>query len=72
MYQFLKELAIVDQGLAKVLGARLCLGMPQGNGVSQAAFAGLIQQVTSDLFPAFNPDDPRRDKSGRCRNNPVC
>ncbi len=45
---------------------------PQGNGVSQAAFAGLIQQVTSDLFPAFNPDDPRRDKSGRCRNNPVC
>jgi hypothetical protein len=34
-------------------------------GVPQDAFAALVRQVTAELFPAFNPDDPRRDSDTR-------
>jgi hypothetical protein len=34
---------------------------PEASGLSQEGFARLIRQMTSDLFPPFNPDDARRD-----------
>jgi len=45
---------------------------PEANGISQEGFARLIRQMTADLFPAFNPDDPRRDNDrDRCRGT-IC
>jgi hypothetical protein len=43
---------------------------PEANGLSQEGFARLIRQMTADLFPAFNPDDPRRERP-EC-HTPVC
>lgn len=40
------------------------------SGIPQEAFAGLVRQVTRELFPAFNKDDPRHD-SDNCRG-PSC
>jgi len=37
------------------------------SGVSPDGFAKLVQQVTRELFPPFNPNDARRD-SNNCRN----
>lgn len=34
------------------------------SGMRQDEFVGLIRQVTRELFPPFNPDDPRRDDRG--------
>ena len=33
----------------------------EGNGVSQEGFGSLVRQVTRELFPPENPDNPRRD-----------
>jgi hypothetical protein len=52
-----------DQWLTLVQG--WLPGGPQG--VPQDGFAGLIRQVTAELFPAFNPDDARRDSERRGR-----
>lgn len=45
----------------------LAQGWTKGDasGISQEAFAALVRQVTAELFPAFNKDDPRHDSDSR-------
>lgn len=38
---------------------------PEGGDISPEGLARLIRQVTASLFPAFNPDDSRRDSDDR-------
>jgi hypothetical protein len=41
-----------------------------GSGVSPQGFAGLVRQLTAELFPAFNKDDSRRDSDRPGRVSP--